>query len=82
MAKSSDKREIVRGWEPGARVAGKHRRLRPFGTPHPIVGAIARFVCCFLTEHLPPSLGISVARSELIDFLDVFKSSGIMFILL
>ena len=74
MARSSDKREIVWGWEPGARVAGEPRRLRPFGNPPPVVGAGVRFVCCLLPEQLPMSLGIIVSRSELNVFL-VFKIS-------
>jgi len=82
VARSSDKREIVWGWEPGTCVAGEHRRLRPFGNPLAAVGAGVRFVCCFLPEQLPTSLGIRVARSELTNFLVSCYSSGIMFILL
>ena len=68
-ARKSDKREIVCGWKPGARVAREHRRSRPFGNPPPVVGVDVRFMCCLLPEQLPTSLGISDARSELIDFL-------------
>ena len=82
VARSYDKREIVWGWEPGARVAGEHRRLRPFGNPPPVVGACVRFLCCLLPEEMPTSLGIGVSRSELIDLIVLCKSSGIMFVML
>ena len=39
-------------------------------------------MCCLLLEQMPTSLGISVARSELNDFLVLCNSSGIMLILL
>ena len=82
VARSSDKREIVWGWEPGVRVGGEHRRLRPTGTPPPVVGLGVRFVRSFLPEQLLTSFGMSVARSELIDFLVLCNSSGIVFIML
>jgi hypothetical protein len=82
VARSFDKREIVWGWEHGARVAGKHRRLRPFGIPPPVVGGGVRFVYCLLSEQMPTPLRIHVSRSELNNFLVLCSSSGIMFVLL
>jgi hypothetical protein len=82
VARTFDKREIVWGWEPGARVARDHRRLRPFWNSPPVVGAGVRFVCCLLPEQMPTSLGISVSRSEQIDLLVLCNLSGIMFVLL
>ena len=78
LARSIDKREIVWGWEPGARVTGEHRRLRPFRNLPPVVGAGVRFVRCLLPEQLPTSLGIIASRSELNVFLVFLNSSGIV----
>jgi hypothetical protein len=82
VARSSDKREIVWGWEPGARVTGEHRRLMPFGNPPPVIGACVHFVCGLLPTHLPTSVGISASRSELNGFLVLCNSFGIIFVLL
>ena len=78
VSRSSDKQEIMWDWEPGARVAEEHRRLRPFGNPPPVVGAGASFMCCRLPEQLPMSLGIIVYRAELRAFLVFCNSSGII----
>ena len=36
------KREMVRGWEPGAIVVEELLRFRPLGTPPPVVGVADR----------------------------------------
>ena len=78
MARRSVKREIVRGWESGARGAEELRRFRPTGTPPPLIGVGVRFLCYFPSELPPPSRGMDVTRSVLVAFLVFCNSSCLM----
>jgi len=77
VARSSVKREIVWGCEPGAHVAGDGR-LRPFGGLPLVVGACVRFVCCRWPEQLPMALMIFGSSSVLNVFFIICNSSALL----